>query len=481
MDFLTIPPGISPAALLDSPFMQTSSLTPTENVGQILNCIESRNSEIPQQEEEFSKKQNQQFEQRGIFSSSISANNSSDDGYTWRKYGQKQVKGSNFPRSYYKCTQQNCLVRKKVECAPNGQVIEIVYNGAHNHPKPQHLRRKTTDDIYVVAQENGSSLWRNDQQFEYNRDVAGLERIPSAPVLSDASDPMLSNNINVFESHEISSKLAIFDAEDEDLATQEGNFLGDGINEYELETKRRKKDGYLVEPSFLSRTVREPKVVLQVASEIDILEDGYRWRKYGQKVVKGNPNPRSYYKCTSAGCIVRKHVERAADDFKSVITTYEGKHNHEVPSTSKTNGVSGNVRSASMLNNGQQTCTTTSRKNLKDSNIRVQFQDLPIPFERKHFMGSEYLRPSFGASYLGDLSFGATSLQLPDFPLPLPLPSRMSFPARQNESHFHLNNNFLLPNGASNSFLADGNTQHINADNNNSRLLKAKDEIQYWT
>lgn len=54
----------------------------------------------------------------------------------------------------------------------------------------------------------------------------------------------------------------------------------------------RKKDGYLGEPSLLSRTVREPKVVLQVASEIDILEDGYRWRKYGQKVVKGNPNPR---------------------------------------------------------------------------------------------------------------------------------------------------------------------------------------------
>lgn len=121
---------------------------------------------------------------------------------------------------------------------------------------------------------------------------------------------------------------------------------------------------------------------------------------------------------------MRKHVERAADDFKSVITTYEGKHNHEVPSTNKTNGVSGNVRSASMLNNGQQPCTTTSRKSLKDSNTRVQFQDLPIPFERKHFMGSEYLRPS----YLGDLSYGATSLQLPDFPLPLPLPSRMSFP-----------------------------------------------------
>lgn len=41
-----------------------------------------------------------------------------------------------------------------------------------------------------------------------------------------------------------------------------------------------------------NRTVREPRVVVQTRSDIDILDDGYRWRKYGQKVVKGNPNPR---------------------------------------------------------------------------------------------------------------------------------------------------------------------------------------------
>jgi WRKY transcription factor 33 len=80
-----------------------------------------------------------------------------------------------------------------------------------------------------------------------------------------------------------------------------------------------------------NRTVREPRVVVQTMSDIDILDDGYRWRKYGQKVVKGNPNPRSYYKCTTASCPVRKHVERASHDLRAVITTYEGKHNHDVP------------------------------------------------------------------------------------------------------------------------------------------------------
>lgn len=224
-----------------SKFLFSSEMQiPTENGTQILNCIESRKNEIPQQEEEFIKKR------RGIFSAGISPNNSSDDGYTWRKYGQKHVKGSNYPRSYYKCTQQNCPVRKKVECAPSGQVTEIVYiNGAHNHPKTQNLRRKTTDDSYVVSQENGSSIWRNDQKFEHNEDIAGcneLERLSSASVLSDVSDPMLSNNLKSNESngtHELSPTLTIFDGEDEDLATQEGYFLGDGIDEYELESKRR--------------------------------------------------------------------------------------------------------------------------------------------------------------------------------------------------------------------------------------------------
>ncbi|KAK7836143.1 putative wrky transcription factor 3 [Quercus suber] len=40
---------------------------------------------------------------------------------------------------------------------------------------------------------------------------------------------------------------------------------------------------------------------------------------------------RSYYKCTTVGCNVRKHVERASSDPKAVITTYEGKHNHDIP------------------------------------------------------------------------------------------------------------------------------------------------------
>lgn len=62
------------------------------------------------------------------------------DGYNWRKYGQKKVKGSKFPRSYYKCTHPSCTAKRKVETTVNGQIVEIVYSDEHNHPKPHPTR-----------------------------------------------------------------------------------------------------------------------------------------------------------------------------------------------------------------------------------------------------------------------------------------------------------------------------------------------------
>ena len=37
---------------------------------------------------------------------------------------------------------------------------------------------------------------------------------------------------------------------------------------------------------------REPRFAFMTQSEVDHLEDGYRWRKYGQKAVKNSPFPR---------------------------------------------------------------------------------------------------------------------------------------------------------------------------------------------
>ncbi|KAK1286320.1 putative WRKY transcription factor 24 [Acorus calamus] len=77
-----------------------------------------------------------------------------------------------------------------------------------------------------------------------------------------------------------------------------------------------------------AKKVIRPRFEFQTRSTDDILDDGYRWRKYGQKAVKNSTHPRSYYRCTHHTCNVKKQVQRLAKDNSIVVTTYEGVHNH---------------------------------------------------------------------------------------------------------------------------------------------------------
>ncbi|KAJ7956931.1 WRKY transcription factor [Quillaja saponaria] len=94
------------------------------------------------------------------------------------------------------------------------------------------------------------------------------------------------------------------------------------------------------------RKVREPRFCFKTMSDVDVLDDGYKWRKYGQKVVKNTQHPRSYYRCTQDNCRVKKRVERLAEDPRMVITTYEGRHGH-----SPSNDVEDSQNHNSQLNN----------------------------------------------------------------------------------------------------------------------------------
>ncbi|KAG6693037.1 hypothetical protein I3843_10G138300 [Carya illinoinensis] len=56
--------------------------------------------------------------------------------------------------------------------------------------------------------------------------------------------------------------------------------------------------------------------------------DGYKWRKYGQKAIKNSPHPRSYYRCTNPWCNAKKQVERSSEDPQTLLVTYDGLHLH---------------------------------------------------------------------------------------------------------------------------------------------------------
>lgn len=70
------------------------------------------------------------------------------DGYKWRKYGQKSIKNSTHPRSYYRCTNRRCGAKKQVErSSEDPDTLVITYEGLHlhfSHPyflsnQPQHV------------------------------------------------------------------------------------------------------------------------------------------------------------------------------------------------------------------------------------------------------------------------------------------------------------------------------------------------------
>ncbi|KAL6330123.1 hypothetical protein AAG906_040043 [Vitis piasezkii] len=204
---------------------------------------------------------------------SIIPEKASEDGYNWRKYGQKHVKGNEFIRSYYRCTHPNCQVKKQLERSHDGQITDIIYFGKHDHPKLQ-------VDLPLAV----------------------------VPVQEERPKEPSSTVVEVWS-----------------------RTRDETDNDDDPDSKRQKKDINNVDATPTDKPSGEPRIVVQTVSEVDIVNDGYRWRKYGQKLVKGNTNPRSYYRCSNAGCPVKKHVERASHDPKMVITTYEGQHDHDMP------------------------------------------------------------------------------------------------------------------------------------------------------
>lgn len=112
-----------------------------------------------------------------------------EDGYNWRKYGQKQVKGSENPRSYYKCTFPNCPTKKKVERSLDGQITEIVYKGSHNHQKPQPSRRSSSQSIQTSGYTNSGISDRSNTVQEDSSDSVGEDDFDrNSPTLNTGGD-----------------------------------------------------------------------------------------------------------------------------------------------------------------------------------------------------------------------------------------------------------------------------------------------------
>ncbi|KAH9610124.1 hypothetical protein KSS87_009987 [Heliosperma pusillum] len=92
------------------------------------------------------------------------------DEYSWRKYGQKPIKGSPYPRGYYKCsTVRGCPARKHVERATDDPTMLVVtYEGDHRHSSHPILMSSSQQTISLLPSTTTTNTNKNNNNTNNN-------------------------------------------------------------------------------------------------------------------------------------------------------------------------------------------------------------------------------------------------------------------------------------------------------------------------
>ncbi|XP_059306959.1 probable WRKY transcription factor 49 [Lycium ferocissimum] len=140
---------------------------------------------------------------------------------------------------------------------------------------------------------------------------------------TSTSCPSSSNNSLVTKSSIVHSGPNIDDTESGLSVTSHG------VQSHDISHARNLGLGRGLNLMMSKQEAHEAKYTLRIKTCGNAMaDDGYKWRKYGQKSIKNSPYPRSYYKCTNPRCGAKKQVERSSDEPDAFIITYEGLHLH---------------------------------------------------------------------------------------------------------------------------------------------------------
>ncbi|KAL9234497.1 hypothetical protein vseg_009366 [Gypsophila vaccaria] len=138
----------------------------------------------------------------------VPAEGLSSDMWAWRKYGQKPIKGSPYPRGYYRCSSsKGCSARKQVERnRTDPKMFIVTYTSEHNHPMPTHrnslagsTRQKTTatPSEHPPCSSSPSPMTEPSESKTEGDDMANKEEVDYDDDMRELSDLMLNDDFYV--------------------------------------------------------------------------------------------------------------------------------------------------------------------------------------------------------------------------------------------------------------------------------------------
>ena len=123
---------------------------------------------------------------------------SDSDGYSWRKYGEKELKSGSSTKSYYRCARLDCPAKKTIE---RGMTVYTYAEHTHDKPKAsfkpeasfedaEDMRRHEQElDLILAAAEEmdgGASMETSEEEFTREADLDYEE-----PEIDEETDPVV--------------------------------------------------------------------------------------------------------------------------------------------------------------------------------------------------------------------------------------------------------------------------------------------------
>ncbi|KAL1825717.1 hypothetical protein ACET3Z_012495 [Daucus carota] len=150
-------------------------------------------------------------------------------------------------------------MRKIVGTSVEGQITEIIYKGSHTHSIPQSTKRSWS------SPDSSKAMILSSNEFpDQSYGILGSAQGDPAATPENSSISVVDDDC---EQNSLQSKSEFDFGDDDEPDAKRWQILERADSENEIVSA----------PG--SRTVREPRLVVKTISDIDILDDGYRWRK----------------------------------------------------------------------------------------------------------------------------------------------------------------------------------------------------------